>query len=425
MKNTLCLFVTLLLPASITTTLQATPHGYRPIIQNDLNTSVYDWNALHTRWINMRALGMIGLDASHFYQDKKSQKVTGDLSRYDRWDVRGLRIGAAGTINFEHPWTYLFSGSINTEMRDYDSQTDDAFTLLDAVVTLPVWGTYGRMQIGKMKAPISMERTMGMVFEQVMERPMHLDALLPTRNIGLSLSDLILKKRLRWRVGIYNDWLERGKPDIENSNTIIAGRVTGVVYENPETLQLLHFGAAYRYEKVKEGSVRYDVGPEFYFCDPWLDTGEISAKHTDTINLELTYLDGPLWVASEYTHTAVDSLDDTQLHFGGYHIAFNYFLTGEHRGYNKRKGNVRRITPVLDFDKGGWGALEASVRYSRMDLDDRTIHGGKMNIWSYGLVWHPRRDHQLHLQWSHVSLDKDQTQSHTGILQIRWVWVID
>jgi phosphate-selective porin OprO/OprP len=373
----------------------------------------------------MRALAMVGLDASHFYQEEESKLHAGDMSRYDRWDVRGLRIGAAGTVNFEYPWTYLISGSINTAMRDYNKETDDALTLLDAVVNIPLWGEYGRMQIGKMKAPISMERTMGMVFEQVMERPMHLDALLPTRNIGLSFSDLILEKRLRWRAGIYNDWLEKGNPDIEDANIIIAGRVTGVAYEDPAALRLLHLGAAYRYEDVKEGTVRYDVGPEFYFCDPWLDTGEIPAAHTNTVNLELTYLDGPLWIASEYTHTAVDSPDYGTLHFSGYHVAFNYFLTGEHRGYNRRKGNVRRITPVLDFDKGGWGALEASLRYSTLDLDDKHIRGGSMDIWSCGLVWHPRRDHQVHLQWSRAALDRADTKSHTGILQVRWVWVID
>jgi len=399
--------------------------GYSPIIRNDLNTSAYDWNAFHSQWVNMRALAMVGIDVSHFYQSDKNEQVVGNMSRYNRWDVRGLRIGAAGTLNFNRPWTYLVSGSINSAMQDYDRDTDDAFTLLDAVIGIPLWGEYGRIQIGKMKAPISMERTMGMVFEQVMERPMHLDALLPSRNIGFSISDLLLGQRLRWRIGIYNDWLEKGKPDIGNTNTFIAGRMTGVIYEDPSRSQLLHLGIAYRYENVKEGSVRYDVGPEFYFCDPWLDTGDIPADHTNTLNLELSYLDGPLWIASEYTQTIIETPASGTFHFSGYHMAVNYFLTGEHRGYNKRRGTVRRITPILDFDKGGWGAAEASLRYSSMNLNDKTIHGGEMDIWSLGLVWHPRRDHQFHLQWSHALLEKHQTTSKTDIVQARWVWVID
>jgi phosphate-selective porin len=414
-----------LLPLLGFASLFAAPRGYTPIISNDLNTSAYDWNAFNTRWVNMRALAMVGIDATHFYQGEENRAVVGDMSHYNRWDVRGLRIGAAGTLNFDHPWTYLFSGSINSAMQDYNSREDDAFTLLDALIGIPLWGEYGRLQIGKMKAPISMERVMGMVFEQVMERPAHLDALLPSRNIGISLSDLLLGERLRWRIGVYNDWLEKGAPDRKDANLILVGRVSTVAYEAPAQQQLLHLGAGYRYEKVKEGSVRYDVGPEFYFCEPWLDTGIIPAEHTDTWNLELSYLDGPLWIASEYTQTIVDSPEYTTLRFSGYHVAVNYFLTGEHRGYNKRRGTVRRITPVLDFDKGGWGAVEASLRYSKMDLDDKEIHGGEMGIWSLGLIWHPRKDHQFHLQWSHTGLDKREIYSSMNTLQARWVWVID
>ena len=407
--------------------------GYRPIISNDLNTSAYDWNAFSTRWINMRMIAMAAVDDSHFYQNEQSRMHVGEMSHYDRWDVRGLRLGAAGTINFEQPWTYLMSGSVNSLMKDFDSNKDKKFTLLDCVVGIPVWGEYGRLQIGKMKEPISMERTMGMVFEQVMERPMHLDALLTSRNTGVTVSDLIWNKRIRWRIGLFNNWLDENGVSFSDANYQITGRVTSVIYEDAQTKKLLHIGGAYRYEKIKEGSIRYDVGPEFYFSPPWLDTGTFAADASYTFNAEFTYLDGPLWIASEYTQTIVDTPED-RLHFNGYHIALNYFLTGEHRGYNKRRGTVRRITPVLDFDKGGWGAVEVSARYSFMDLSDKEITGGQMEIVSTGIVWHPRRDHQFHLQWSRARLKNRTTipierikagKSHTDMLQFRWVFVID
>ena len=413
-----------------TLSIYAEPHGYAPIIRNDLNTSAYDWNAFNTRWVNMRVLAMVGIDTAHFDQDRNSMLQIGDMSHYDRWDVRGLRIGAGGTINFERPWTYLVSGSINTAMQDYDKTTDDAFTLLDCLIGIPLWGEYGRMQIGKMKAPISMERVMGMVFEQVMERPMHLDALLPSRNTGISLSDMLLNGRLRWRAGIYNDWLESDGRDFQEANYLIAGRVTGLPYVNDEEKSLLHLGVAYRYEKLREGEVRYNVGPEFYFDDSWLDTGSIAADSSQTLNAELTWLSGPLWIASEYTATYLKTPHLGTLSFSGYHVAVNYFLTGEHRGYNRRRGTVRRITPVLDFTQGGWGAVEVSARYSALDLNDKSIRGGEMGITSLGLIWHPRRDHQFHLQWSHAHMKEEPlttppSTGNTNIFQVRWVWVID
>jgi len=423
------LFLTLCL---LTLFLHAEPRGYAPIIRNDLNTSAYDWNALNTQWVNMRALGLVGIDASHFYQKDTSRRQVGDMSHYDRWDVRGLRIGAAGTINLEDPWTYLVSGSINTAMQDYNKSSQDPFTLLDCMVGIPLWGAYGRMQLGKMKEPISMERTMGMVFEQVMERPMHLDALLPTRNIGISFSDLLFEERLTWHIGAFNDWMEESHTSFSHANYQLIGRVTFLPYEESQKKELLHLGFSYRYESIREGHIRYDVGPEFYFSSPWLDTGTFAADASHTFNLEFTYMKGPLWIASEYTGTKVTTPSSGSHFFGGYHISANYFLTGEHRGYNKRRGTVRRITPVLDFDKGGWGAMELSARYSYLNLSDKEIEGGKMDILSAGVIWHPRRDHQFHLQWSRAHLKRttplssiEAGESHTSMLQVRWVWMID
>ena len=415
-----------------TSQLTAEIRGYRPIISNDLNTSAYDWNAFNTEWLNMRALAMVAPDYSHFYQNEQSRQQVGDMGHYDRWDVRGLRLGAAGTINFKQPWTYLFSGSINSLMHDFNATTDERYTLLDAVLGLPLWGDYGRMQIGKMKEPISMERSMGMVFEQVMERPMHLDALLPSRNIGITLSDLIWNKRIRWRAGVFNNWLDEEGTDFSHNNYQIVGRITTVLYENPAAEKLLHIGGSYRYEKNRQGQIRYDAGPEFYFSNPWLDTGNFAADASHTFNVEFTYLDGPLWIASEYTGTKVKKPSNGTLYFSGCHVSFNYFITGEHRGYNKRTGTVRRITPVLDFSEGGWGAAELSFRYSAMDLSDQEIHGGKMHISSLGMIWHPRKDNQFHLQWSRAYLTNSQAtdftkagRSHTDSLQLRWVLVID
>jgi len=404
--------------------------GYPPIISNDMNLSAYEWNAFDTRWVNMRALAMIAGDWSHFYQNEANRAQVGDLSHYDRFDMRGVRLGVGGTINFEHPWTYLFSAGVNAAQKDYDWSSGNWYTVYDAVLGIPLWGEYGRIQIGKMKEPISMERSMGLVFEQVMERPMHLDALLPSRDIGVTLSDMILEGKVCWRAGFFNDWIDEPHRSFSQSNRVWVGRVTAVAYEQGE--RLLHVGVGYRHEDLREGTLHYDVGPEQSFVPPWLDTGEFSAEASQTLNLELTWMDGPLWFASEYTsvRTASKAYHDPQ--FSGYHVAVNYFVTGEHRGYNHRTGTVRRIRPVLDFTEGGWGALELSARYSSLDLDDAPIEGGKMSIVSLGFIWHPRYDLQFHAQWSRAFLNKavetdpaESIESATNILQFRFVYLID
>jgi len=405
---------------------------YPPLINADLNISAYDWNALNSEWINMRIAALGALDLSNFKQDDKSIRHVGDMSHYNRVDVRGIRFGMVGTINFDKPWTYVGMVSLNSLTKDYDSDTTDKFTLYDAIIGIPVWGEYGRMQIGKMKAPISMERIMGMVFEQVMERPTHLDALLDSRSIGIDFSDMILNGRFTWRAGVFNNWLDEDHLSFSETNREAVGRITAVAYENEEVERLLHFGASYRYEDIREDTISYAVGPEQWFVDPWVDTGDFAAESSNTVNLEITYLDGPLWLASEYTLTSVNSSQFGDPTFSGYHIAANYFLTGEHRGYNKRMGVVRRISPILDFNNGGYGAVEISGRYSALDLTDGAIDGGKIDTSTLGLIWHPRRDTQVHMQWSRTHLsskdfltERIPMTSATEILQFRVVVLLD
>ncbi|WP_456450553.1 OprO/OprP family phosphate-selective porin [Hydrogenimonas sp.] len=411
---------------------QARPWTYTDAISDDYKPSDYDWNALSTRWVNMRAIALVGLDASHFYQDDESLAQVGDMSRYDRVDVRGLRFGVGGTVNFDRAWSYLFSISVNSLAQDYDSETDPAVTVLDALVSIPVWGHYGYLRIGKMKEPDSMSRMMGLVFEQVMERPMHVDAFTPTRNIGVTLSDVLFHDRMTWRMGVFNDWLDRGRPDFSDNNTQYIGRVTAVAYEKLAEQKLLHLGLSTRYTDVKEPYVRYKVGPEFSYSPPWLDTGEIAADSAQMANLEISWLQGPWWIDTEYTHQSVDSTRHGRLDFAGWHATVNWFVTGEHRGYDYIRGIVKRVRPDEPVTKGGWGAVELLARYSWLDLNDKGVQGGKMGIWSLGAIWHPIYEMQFHVQWSRADLrgpvparNIPAGSGATHILQFRFVLLID
>ena len=406
--------------------------AYPAFVSANMDPSGYDWNALHSRWVNTRAAMAGVLDLSHFYQDDRNVAQVGDLSHYDRVDVRALRFGVLGTINFDKPWTYIGQVTVNSLTKDFDSAITDKYTLYDAALGIPLWGDYGRVQIGKMKAPISMERIMSLIFTQTMERPTHLDALLDARNIGISFSDMIFDERFTWRVGAFNDWLEEDHLSFSEANQEAVGRITAVVYEDEGKERLLHLGAGYRYLDIREGSIRYEEGPEQWFVGPWVDTGNFAADASRTANLEMSYLEGPLWISSEYTVTSVDSPQFGNPTFRGYHVAVNYFITGEHRGYNNRLGIVRRILPILDFTNGGWGAVEVSGRYSSLDLTDGAINGGTIEIGSLGLIWHPRRDMQFHIQWSRAHLnrineeiDSMPAESVSDILQFRLVVMVD
>lgn len=405
---------------------------YAPVFKNDQNLSAYKWNALETKWVNAYAVIGIVLDRSTFSQDAESIAHVGSQDPFDKGDIRGIRIGAVGTINFEKPWTWLLAGATRSWDQGFDTNTDEKFTFFDVALGIPLWGEYARFQIGKMKEPISLERNMGMVFEQFMERPMHLDAFLPSRNTGISVSDMILDDKVTWRVGVFNNWIEQDGVSFSEMSNAYVGRVTAVAYEDKEVDRLLHLGAGYRYSDAKLGITQYRVGPEQSFVDKWLDTGILPADNTKTMNLEATYLNGPLWLAAEYSSVDVISATIGDPTFSGYHVAANYMLTGEKRGYNHRSATVRRVIPDGDFTSGGWGAVGVSARYSTLDLTDGLVEGGEMDVTSLGVIWYTQKASQFHLQWSRANLKSNdlETQSipmesDTDIVQFRWVYLLD
>ena len=391
----------------------------------------YGWNAIDTQWIYMRAIAMVALDYNWFDQDEDNIRHVGELNGYERWDVRGARAGVMGTFNFSRPVSYLVTGTINTWTKTYDSSRQDQYDILDAVLGIPVWDDNSRFRIGKMKEPIAMERLIGLVFEQTMERPMHEDALLRSRNIGVMVEDMIENRRATWQVGYFNDWLDTSNHFSDN-DMVYVGRATWLPIDDLAGPKgLIHLGVGFRYEDVRTGSVRYAVGPEDYYLPKWLDTGEIVATSTQTVNLEATWLKGPFWLAAEYTGTRVDA-EVGDLYFHGWHTAINWFVTGDERGYDYHKGIVKRIIPHKSVMDKGFGALELSARYSTLDLNDGPVQGGKMKIFSTGFIWHPMRETQFHLQWSHakytgwdVPTRSEWGKSETDILQFRWLLIID
>ena len=56
----------------------------------------------------------------------------------------------------------------------------------------------------------------------------------------------------------------------------------------------------------------------------------------------------------------------------------SYFFNGGSRPYTTSGGNIYGFVPVKkSIFKGGWGVLEAVLRYSTFDLADGVVKGGK------------------------------------------------
>jgi phosphate-selective porin OprO/OprP len=349
------------------------------------------WNRFESKWVSGIFSGAIALDRMNWLsQNVVSDAQFGDLNEYDGGEIRALRFGLFGTLNFERPWVYVIAGATNAFDNGFETEDLDDITLFDWRLDIPFFRN-SVMSVGKQKEPISMERLTGMVFLPWQERSAVADALLPSRNVGIVWNGSSPDTYTSWAFGVFNDWFDANQ-DFDDSASQFVGRLTWAPFRTEDDSNLLHLGLGYRYSDAKEG-FRYRTEPEFSKSPVFVDTGFgsdnglLAAENSATYNLELSWRKGPFWLASEYFRTYIRSPSLEDPVFDGYYVSASWILTGEMRPYNKKNGLFRPIPISRTVHQNGKGAWELAARYSDIDLTDGLVEGGDMQIASLGLNW--------------------------------------
>lgn len=148
---------------------------------------------------------------------------------------------------------------------------------------------------------------------------------------------------------------------------------------------LLHVGASYG-ERDPDGQIyRLFLRPEtFIFDHPLVDTGLITdVKALKPLGLEAAWVRGPLSLQGEFVHLNMTRHAPAEnLGFNGGYVYIAYSLTGEQRPFDSGIGGFASIRPR------GKTAVEILARVSWLDLDDKTIRGGKEVNFTAGLNWY-------------------------------------
>ena len=349
------------------------------------------WNQWEGKWISGIFTGGLFLDRMYWVsQDEISMGQVGDLEVEDGGEIRGLRFGLVGSINFEKPWIYTIFGATNAFDKGFDTQTTNDVAWFDVRLDIPFFNN-SVMSIGKQKEPISGERVQSMLFNHMQERSSASDAFMPSRNVGIVWNGHSPERHSTWAFGVFNDWLDADQ-DFDDSATQTIGRLTWAPLHTEDDSSLLHLGIGYRHSDAKEG-FRYVTEPEFnkspIFVDSAFgqDTTMLPADKLETWNAELSWRRGPLWLASEYTRVDVDNPEYGNPSLDGYWVGLSWIVTGEMRSYNKKSGVFGGVPVAKSVYQNGPGAWEVSARWSTIDMDDGLIRGGEMDIASFGLTW--------------------------------------
>ncbi len=261
---------------------------------------------------------------------------------------------------------------------------------------------FSHFRFGHMKEPFSLERLTSSRNITFMERALSTDALTPGRNIGIRFDNTALDERIAygagffWNTGSINEVSDPQDSISEANGYNITARVTGLAWYEEEGRRLLHTGLAYSRGPRNSGEddkLRVSALPESYIADRTLvDTEKFSADREDRINMELANVSGPFSFQGEFTHYSADSDTEGGLDFWGHYMYVSYFLTGEHREYNRSFGIFSGVHPKQNFNfrEKKWGAWELGIRHSFLDLKDEGIKGGKERNLTLGLNWYLR-----------------------------------
>jgi phosphate-selective porin OprO/OprP len=371
------------------------------------------------KYPSIKLHGAINADAGWWSQDPANRRTVGNLQ--DGVDFRRARFGVSGAA-----W----------ENVHYWLQMEFAFpgrpTFTDVWVEVNEVPLLGNVRMGQWKLPFSVEIVTSFRFNPFFERsPVFL--LAPFRHIGIGFHDHSEDESVTWAAATFrpgNDQFGGDQGDAGGGSLV--GRLTwNPVYEG-DSERVFFVGGAYWMTDPSNDTLRFGIfggnSPEFALIlgttitPSFVDTGLI---RTHSFQAETAVVLGPLSIQAEAAYSYLDQMGGPPLNFFAGYVFATYFLTGEHRQFNRKLAGFDRVKLHSDFNpcQNGTcrgGAWEVAARLSYIDLTDANIQGGRLTDITLGLNWYLNPYTRLSFNYIHAFLDRAPIgESEADIYAIR------
>lgn len=384
--------------------------------------------------------GVFQADIVSFNQDDASRQQLGVIE--NGADFRRARLGAKAAV----------SNNMNAFM-----QMDFAFpgrpTFTDLWVEWTDLPLLGNVKVGQWKQPFSLEVVSSFRYTTFMERSLLFIPFTPFRHMGVGFYDHSEDLMSTWAASVIRTGQDQYGDSLSTSGgNGFVSRLTRLAWydEASDGRSYFHVGSGYFLDVPPRHTRRFRTIPEIFAGEHaggavgtsgiavpgaingtpfFVDTGNITnidAVHT--FGLEAMLVHGPFSLQSEAMAAVVDQeVQDTAV-LGGMYVQAGYFLTGEHRPYDRANGAIGQVKPFEDFfrvrtDRGverGKGAWEVAARWSYIDLSDANINGGSMHDVSAGLNWYSNANCKVVVNVIHSWLESaNGVQSETSALGVR------
>ena len=302
-------------------------------------------------------------------------------------EVRRARIGVEGTV----PGGFGYK---------FELDFADGVEFADAFLNYKT-GPW-ELSVGQHNNFQSLDELTSSLHSSFIERAAFTDAFGFERRVGVSAQ--YAKGAFLAQAGLFSDSVS-DLNSVGDDNNSYSGDAR-VVYAPMMGSNQLHFGASIHHRELNDASstVAYRQRPAIHVTDVrFINTGAIGGVDSETgLGLEAAGIFGPFHLAGEAYWQHVRRIGDDPSFFGAY-VEGGYFFTGETRGY--KGGKFDRVKVKNPFEKGGWGAFSANLRWDYLDLTDEGFVGGTQNAFQASLNWKPTDYLLFGLNAGHILYD--------------------
>lgn len=320
-------------------------------------------------------------------------RIQTDLMIISQDDSLNNHFDANNGVEFRRARLYM-SGSIYKNIK-FKFQVDFAGSstvIKDAYIQLTKIPVVGNLRVGNFKEPFGLSMLTSSKYITFMERPLG-NAFDNDRNTGAMLFNQHLDKRLSWYAGYFFPTQNTGKY-VGNKYNLVARLVGLPIYNVDNGYKVLHLGGSFAHQFHDNTEVKYSVRPEAHLAPKYLTVKVDQVADINDFNFEFLLIYNSLSFDAEYTTTTLtpssgSTLKKTEYNAASYSASASWFVTGEHKNYDKSKTFFDKVKPRKNFGSdGGLGAIELALRYSNINLDDDDLSGGIMSNITAGANWY-------------------------------------
>jgi len=376
------------------------------------------------KYPNITINGVFQADSVWVHQDADSLNEFGRIE--DGAGFRRARLSARGSVT-EHT-NYFFQTDVGTAGVGRPTITDVWVEEMDVPYL-------GNVRVGQWKQPFSLEVVSSFRYTTFFERSSMFQAFTPFRRVGIGFYDHSNDLSMTWAASAFHSGQDQyGGTYTNDQGYGTAERVTVLPYWESDGQQYLHLGAGHFFNAPVNKTVNFRSLPEIFVGAQengpvgssgqavpgalhgvpfFVATGNLSVNSYNVLGGELLWVEGPLSIQSETMVTFVDQTGGNPVGvLAGTYAQIGYFLTGEHRPYDRKSGAIDRVIPHHNMkfcgDNGngsGWGAWEVAARFSYLDLNSENIRGGTLTDYTLGVNWFLNPYLKVVFNWVHAMPD--------------------